>query len=89
MVLQGLRPLLPRLAPDVRVLLEVAPSALAQTGGSLDKLLAMFAEAGFAPPLEIPNRYDPHFYIHPGDLTPRPFRPDGIQMIDLMFSRPG
>ncbi len=89
MVLQGLRPLLPRLAPDVRVLLEVTPSALARTGGSFDELLALFAGAGFAPPLEIPNRYDPGFYIHPGDLTPRPPVLDGTGMMDLMFSRPG
>jgi FkbM family methyltransferase len=88
MVLQGLRPLLPRLAPDVRVLLEVAPAALEETGGSLDALLALFAEAGFAPPLEIPNRYDAGFYINPGDLAPRPFRPDGTRMADLLFARP-
>jgi FkbM family methyltransferase len=86
LVLRGMAPLLPRLRPDVEILLELNPAALARLGGSLDAVLAMFADAGFTA-FEIANRYETRFYIAPVATPALPFdrRRDGL--VDLVFRR--
>ncbi|MGK7869305.1 FkbM family methyltransferase [Falsiroseomonas sp. E2-1-a20] len=86
LVLRGLAPLLPRLRPDAEILLELNPAALARFGGSMDALLAMFAEAGFTA-FEIANRYDTRFYIAPVATRARPFDRRPGELVDLVFRR--
>ncbi|WP_338663916.1 FkbM family methyltransferase [Pararoseomonas sp. SCSIO 73927] len=88
MVLQGMREVLPRLRADAEVLVEVRPAALEETGGSLEALLALFAEAGFRP-FEVANDYRPGFYIRPPSARLIPLTRTDFDMADLVFRRPG
>jgi FkbM family methyltransferase len=88
LVAQGLRDLLPRLRPEVEILIEVKPEALAVFGATLADFLALFATAGFAC-FEIDNRYDGRFYIEAPSAETRPLRQRNPDMIDLVFRKAG
>lgn len=86
LVVQGMRAMLGRLHPDVRILVEVTPQAIAQSGGTLRALVEIFAEAGFEA-FEVPNRYDEEFYFDSPDLTPRPLASLDVDLADILFRR--
>jgi FkbM family methyltransferase len=82
------RDLLRRLRPEVEILIEVKPEALAVFGATLADFLALFATAGFAC-FEIDNRYDGRFYIEAPSAETRPLRQRNADMIDLVFRKAG
>jgi FkbM family methyltransferase len=86
LVVQGLRAVLPLLRADVAILVEVNQTALAVLGGSLDALLAIFAEAGFTA-YEVANAYDGAFYIGPAPGLPQPLTRRDFTTADLLFRR--
>lgn len=86
LVVQGMRNLLPRLRPDVEVLCEVNPAALQALGGSLEALLAIFANAGFRA-FEVPNPYRAQFYIDTPPLWVEPLTRHDFEVADLLFRR--
>ncbi|MDB5379171.1 MAG: FkbM family methyltransferase [Rubritepida sp.] len=88
LVAQGLRDLLPRLRPEVEILIEVNPEALAVFGVTLADFLTLFATAGFAC-FEIDNRYDGRFYIEAPSAETRPLRQRNPDMIGLVFRKAG
>lgn len=86
LVCNGMRDVLPMLRDDAEILLEVSPSALAATGGSVEALIGIFAAAGFTT-FEIVNDYRPSFYIAPPALEILPFRSRAFELADLVFRR--
>ena len=86
LVVQGMLSVLPRLRADCEILIEVNPAALHHFGGSLEALLAIFAQAGFVP-FEVANRYDGGFYIAPPAVPAQPFVMREFEVADLLFRR--
>ena len=84
LVLRGMRDVLPKLAPDAEVLVEVNVRALRSFGASLRDLLELFAEAGFAP-FEVRNGYDARHYLEP-PAAPVPLCRE-LEFGDLLFRR--
>ncbi len=87
LVVQGMQEILPLLRADCEILMEINPSALRHFGGSVEALLAIFAQAGFAP-FEVANRYDGGFYIAPPATPTEPFVMRNFEVADLLFRRP-
>jgi FkbM family methyltransferase len=85
-VLQGLASLLPRLALNAELIMEINASALAQRGSKPDELLDLFRAAGFSP-FFLDNQYTPAFYINPPKTEPRPVLNFSYEHADIIFRR--
>lgn len=68
-VLRGMLELLPRLRPEVEVMIELSPHWWPAGSPSLDAVLAPFIAAGFHP-YELPNVYWPWRYLWPRRVSP-------------------
>lgn len=88
MVIQGIAALLPRLRHDVQILIEVKRDALLGMGGSVEALLALFTDAGFAA-FEVENDYGAASYIAGQPRGPTPLLRRDFEMADLVFQRTG
>lgn len=87
LVMQCLRDVLPVLAADAQVLIEVTPVALETLGGSLHALVDLFAAAGFEV-WEIANPYTIEPYLAPVPADPVPLQRRDFKVADLLFRRP-
>lgn len=88
MVIQGMASLLPRLREDVEILIEVKRDALRAMGASVEALLGLFAQAGFAA-FEVENDYGAASYIAGQPRGPVPLLRHDFEMADLVFRRAG
>lgn len=88
MVLQGMAALLPQLRDEVEILIEVKRDALIGMGGSVEALLALFAQAGFSA-FEVENDYGAASYIAGRPHAPAPLTRRDFEMADLVFRRAG
>jgi len=86
LVLRGMADILPFLRADCEILLELNPTAIEQSGGSLEGLLAIFAAAGFSP-YEVANSYDAAFYMQTPSVNLTPFTRRDFALVDLLFRR--
>lgn len=86
LVAQGMAALLPRLADDCEILVEVKPAALVALGGSLEAFVDIFAQAGFAA-FEVENGYAGGDYITPRAAAPTRLARRDFEMADLVFRR--
>jgi FkbM family methyltransferase len=84
-VLRGLAPALEAMRPDVELMVEVSPRALAGQGESADELVSLLREHGFNV-YRLENDYDPSSYVDP---PKPPVRWDRalVDQADLVFSR--
>lgn len=62
LVIKGMRDVLPILARNVDIIVEVTSSTFCDFGVSLKQFVAIFADYGFLP-FQIPNSYSPDFYF--------------------------
>ena len=86
LVVQGMRPILPRLPRDCSVLVEVTPRALADFGASVEDLKQLFKSNGFEA-FRLP-RQDVEFYIRRPSTVPQKLTDDMFELADLLFRRP-
>ena len=86
LVVQGMRPILPRLPRDCSVLVEVTPRALADFGASVEDLKQLFESNGFEA-FRLP-RQDVEFYIRRPSTVPQTLTDDRFELADLLFRRP-
>ena len=86
LVVQGMRPILPRLPRDCSVLVEVTPRALADFGASVEDLKKLFESNGFEA-FRLP-RQDVQFYIRRPSTVPQELTEDMFELADLLFRRP-
>lgn len=85
-VVQGMRALLPTLAPTAEILLEVNAASVAAAGGSVAELIAIFREAGFAA-WRIANDYAIAEYTRKSVAAPVPLVDLDFRQADLLFRR--
>ncbi len=86
LVAQGMAGILAELRPEVEILVEIKPDALAALGGSLEAFLELFARAGFAA-FEVRNSYLPADYMRPPPLRLEPLTRRDFEMADVVFRR--
>jgi FkbM family methyltransferase len=86
LVVTGMLDLLPSLRPDIHILVEVNPAALADFGISLDVFIGHFTAAGFSA-FEVPHSYLPRDYIRPGSSLPVAFDHRDGRQLDLLLVR--
>lgn len=86
LVLLGLAGLLPMLSDRTRILLEVDPLALEESGGSVAKLLELCHASGFRA-CQIENGYEPDFYINTPFVRLYPWRGARDRVSDLVLKR--
>jgi hypothetical protein len=87
-VIQGMKELLPDLAPDAEILVEVNPAALGHFGASVADLVTLFSDAGFAA-YRIENSYGGSAYITPSRPDLQPLLGDNFALGDIVLRRPG
>jgi FkbM family methyltransferase len=85
-VVQGFASLLPRLADDAELLIEVSAQGLADHGMTIPAFLAVFQNAGFSP-WAIGNSYRVEMYLDPGTARPKPLTDLDFEQQDILFRR--
>jgi FkbM family methyltransferase len=86
-IIQSLEHVLGDMANDVEIIVEVTPTAIIDTGGSLESLLKIFQNAGFSASI-LPNRYDPEFYVSARySMEASDVKLPLCQQADLLFRR--
>lgn len=86
-VLAGMHRILPMLAKDAELVIEISPHSLATQKRSVADILNIFRDAGFYPYFLV-NDYEPEAYVFPGKISP-PQRHSGpiTRPTDVVFSR--
>ena len=87
LVTQGMRSVLPNLARDCAIIMEVTPSALADFGETVDSLVALLGEYGFRA-LRFPNTFNPEAHME-SPAPPLPLVDIDFEIADLLFIRGG
>ena len=88
LVLQGLKGALGTLPDRCEVLMEINARAVAETGGSVEAIIAAFRDAGFSP-FEIENTYQVEEYITTRPRVIKPLTDLGFTQADVIFRRIG
>jgi FkbM family methyltransferase len=86
LVIKGMQDLFPLLHPNVEILIEVSPCALAEFGISVAELLRTFSHYGFLP-FQVPNRYTPDFYLRRSERELLPLEHHEFDLADIVFRR--
>jgi FkbM family methyltransferase len=85
-VVQGFAELLPHLAADAELLIEVSAEGLRDHGITVPAFVDLFRRAGFAP-FTIGNRYTVDMYLEPAASRPEPLTDLAFEQMDILFRR--
>jgi FkbM family methyltransferase len=88
LVIRGMKELLPELAPDAEILVEVNPAALGHFGASVAGFVTLLRDAGFAA-YRMENSYDVSAYINRARPDLQPLLSEDFSLVDIVLRRPG